>query len=159
VVRMRSVLCFILPTRTCRHCGPPPQPSPQAGEGARCRCGNRFGLHEFIFRVHDFLRKTTEVTVRIASRVRLLLIAGIIAAVELSAPALAAEARTASPSARQSTELSAQQRRPRTRIVIRPSRLQLPPNAVRECEAWLAPEFRPSGTVIVPAMRCRWVRG
>jgi hypothetical protein len=33
------------------------------------------------------------------------------------------------------------------------------PDAVRQCTAWLAPEFRPSGTVIVPKMRCWWERG
>jgi hypothetical protein len=33
------------------------------------------------------------------------------------------------------------------------------PNAVRQCMAWLAPEFRPSGTVIVPKMHCWWERG
>jgi hypothetical protein len=33
------------------------------------------------------------------------------------------------------------------------------PDAVRECRAWLEPEARPSGTVIVPRMRCWWVRG
>jgi hypothetical protein len=33
------------------------------------------------------------------------------------------------------------------------------PDAVRQCTAWLAPEYRPSGTVIVPKMRCWWERG
>jgi hypothetical protein len=33
------------------------------------------------------------------------------------------------------------------------------PDAVRQCTAWLAPEFRPSGTVIVPKMHCWWERG
>src|SRR5712691_7141073 len=33
------------------------------------------------------------------------------------------------------------------------------PGAVRQCRAWLAQEFRPSGTVIVPRMSCWWVRG
>src|SRR5262249_4316217 len=31
------------------------------------------------------------------------------------------------------------------------------PNAQRDCISWLAPEARPSGTVIVPQLRCRWV--
>lgn len=35
----------------------------------------------------------------------------------------------------------------------------LPPNTVRTCQAWYEQEFRPSGTVIVPRMRCRWVAG
>jgi hypothetical protein len=33
------------------------------------------------------------------------------------------------------------------------------PGAVRQCRAWLAQEFRPSGTVVVPKMNCWWVRG
>jgi hypothetical protein len=33
------------------------------------------------------------------------------------------------------------------------------PNAHRECTDALVVENRPSGTVIVPRMRCRWVRG
>ena len=33
------------------------------------------------------------------------------------------------------------------------------PGYVRSCTAWLEPEARPSGTVIVPRQRCRWVRG
>jgi hypothetical protein len=33
------------------------------------------------------------------------------------------------------------------------------PNAQRECVAWLAPEARLSGPVIVPRQRCRWVGG
>jgi hypothetical protein len=33
------------------------------------------------------------------------------------------------------------------------------PGYVRDCTAWLEPEARASGTVIVPRMRCRWVRG
>lgn len=30
---------------------------------------------------------------------------------------------------------------------------------VRDCVAWLEPEARPSGTVIVPRQSCHWVRG
>jgi hypothetical protein len=33
------------------------------------------------------------------------------------------------------------------------------PGYVRDCVAWLEPEARPSGTVIVPRQRCSWVRG
>jgi hypothetical protein len=66
------------------------------------------------------------------------------------------------------TELSAQRRvRPPTRLRVYP---QLDPdgvypryfpgrNAVRECTAFYAPEYRPSGTVIVPHMSCYWRRG
>jgi hypothetical protein len=33
------------------------------------------------------------------------------------------------------------------------------PGHVRQCTSWLAQEARPSGTVIVPRMRCWWVPG
>ena len=33
------------------------------------------------------------------------------------------------------------------------------PGFVRQCTSWLAPEHRPSGTVIVPHSRCWWERG
>ena len=32
------------------------------------------------------------------------------------------------------------------------------PGAVRHCVDWYATEYRPSGTVVTPQMRCRWVR-
>jgi hypothetical protein len=44
-------------------------------------------------------------------------------------------------------------RRVRTRIEVRPAR---PPH--RECASRLVQELRPSGPVIVPRMRCWWVR-
>ena len=60
-----------------------------------------------------------------------------------------------------SIEASAQSRRRRapTQLYITRERAYLPPNAVRACDAWYEQEFRPSGTVIVPRMRCRWVAG
>jgi hypothetical protein len=42
----------------------------------------------------------------------------------------------------------------RPRIEIRPAR-----KLVRECTSWLEQEARPSGTVIVPRMRCWWRPG
>ena len=66
------------------------------------------------------------------------------------------------------------QRRAPTRITVRPifrerldstefprsDHLGYPgPNAVRQCVSWLQPEYRLSGTVITPQMRCRWQRG
>jgi hypothetical protein len=46
------------------------------------------------------------------------------------------------------------------RIRVHPLAQSYPgPDAVRQCAAWLAPEYRPSGTVIVPKMRCWWERG
>jgi hypothetical protein len=51
-------------------------------------------------------------------------------------------------------------RREPTRIIVTPRRYQsLPPSAVRQCSSWLQPEYRPSGTVIVPQMRCWWTPG
>jgi len=50
--------------------------------------------------------------------------------------------------------------RPITRIRVHPLAQSYPgPDAVRQCKAWLAPEYRPSGTVIVPRMHCWWERG
>lgn len=77
-------------------------------------------------------------------------------------PALAQEQ---SAGARQSrittTDISAQARRERRAPTrLRVERYQrLPPTAVRTCDAWYAQEHRPSGTVIVPKMSCRWVNG
>jgi hypothetical protein len=49
---------------------------------------------------------------------------------------------------------------PPARIRVHPLAQSYPgPDAVRQCTAWLAPEYRPSGTVIVPKMRCWWERG
>jgi hypothetical protein len=46
------------------------------------------------------------------------------------------------------------------RVRVHPLPQSFPgPNAVRECTAWIAPEYRPSGTVIVPKMHCWWERG
>jgi hypothetical protein len=56
--------------------------------------------------------------------------------------------------ARASTDVSAQERRPPTRFRVYPGRL-----LYRDCTFHLAPQWRPSGTVIVPVQRCWWVRG
>ena len=51
-------------------------------------------------------------------------------------------------------------RRARTRIDVYPRGYSQPgPNSVRECQAWYVQEFRPSGTVVVPRMRCWWAPG
>jgi hypothetical protein len=48
----------------------------------------------------------------------------------------------------------------RPRIVITPQQgyrvVEPPPTARRHCRSWLAQEYRPSGTVIVPRMQCWW---
>jgi hypothetical protein len=51
------------------------------------------------------------------------------------------------------TELSAQTRTS-TRLRVYPGRL-----LYRDCNFWLAQEWRPSGPVVVPRQRCWWVRG
>jgi len=68
----------------------------------------------------------------------------------------------------------ATQKRAPTRIIVRPvlrnrhdatefprsDNLGFPGrNAVRQCVSWLATEYRPSGTVVTPQMRCWWQRG
>jgi hypothetical protein len=51
-------------------------------------------------------------------------------------------------------------RRPPTRIIVTPRRYSYPgPGAMRHCTSWLEPDYRPSGTVIMPRMRCWWVSG
>lgn len=52
-----------------------------------------------------------------------------------------------------SREVSAQRR---ASITVYPDRSYPGPNAVRHCDAWLEKEYRPSGTVVVPKMRCVW---
>jgi hypothetical protein len=51
-------------------------------------------------------------------------------------------------------EFAAQTKRPRVTIYRRS--VYPRPNAVRQCYSWLATEYRVSGTVIVPQMRCWW---
>ena len=46
--------------------------------------------------------------------------------------------------------------RARPHIVVHPRSYEPGPNAKRYCRAWLAKEYRPSGTVITPQMRCWW---
>ncbi len=86
---------------------------------------------------------------------------------------LAASARSETTAAAV-TVFSAQERvRPRPRIRVTPRCLyrsfsttypvpyecEWPgPGAVRQCVSWLATEYRPSGKVIVPHMRCWWER-
>jgi hypothetical protein len=55
---------------------------------------------------------------------------------------------------RDSTRQLTAQRRPR--IIIRPGHRHLSPDAKRYCTSWLQKEYRPSGTVITPQMRCWW---
>jgi hypothetical protein len=93
-----------------------------------------------------------------------------------AAPSGSAAPVRVEPAAPLMTDLSAQNRpkrkRPQLRVTPRyPSaRTNTPyprgydfhypgPNARRECVARLVQEFRPSGPVVVPRMRCWWVPG
>lgn len=73
----------------------------------------------------------------------------------LSSPAPAARSIRHAVSQPNAVELAAQTRR-RPHVVIHPRHIHLSPNAKRICRAWLAQEYRPSGTVITPQMRCWW---
>jgi hypothetical protein len=92
----------------------------------------------------------------------------------LAAPAAAQTAPGASSGG--ATELSSQSRPPRarTRILVRPAypyrtfstpypvpyQAEYPgPGFVRQCTSWLATEYRVSGPVITPQMRCWWQPG
>ncbi len=44
----------------------------------------------------------------------------------------------------------------RQRIIVTPGRTKPGPNSIRQCEARLVEQYRPSGTVIVPVMHCWW---
>jgi hypothetical protein len=63
-------------------------------------------------------------------------------------------AETSPTSAEVSTHELAAQSRPR--ITIQPRRIHPGPNSKRYCRSWLAKEYRVSGPVIVPQMRCWW---
>jgi len=52
------------------------------------------------------------------------------------------------------SEFAAQTKRPRVTIYRR--YIYPRPNAVRQCYSWLEREYRVSGPVIVPQMRCWW---
>jgi hypothetical protein len=110
-------------------------------------------------------------------RIGLIVLLLVCGAFLLTGPALAAPPeRDASARSAGGVELSAQSRprraRPQLRVVPRfpyrryhspyplPYDFEYPgPNAVRHCVDWYAAEHRPSGTVIVPRMRCWWERG
>jgi hypothetical protein len=51
-------------------------------------------------------------------------------------------------------EFAAQKKRPR--VTIYPRRVYLGPYAKRQCYSWLVTEYRVSGTVVTPQMRCWW---
>jgi hypothetical protein len=100
--------------------------------------------------------------------------AGLLGLLFAAAP-VAAQSAGKSAKATSATELSSQNhvRRARTRILVQPvypyrrfhALYPLPydieypgPNARRECVNRYVTEYRPSGPVVVPHMRCWWVR-
>ncbi|MGE5535943.1 MAG: hypothetical protein ACM3W7_10545 [Acidobacteriota bacterium] len=60
-------------------------------------------------------------------------------------PVLAQDSNTQTP--------AAARQQVRTRITVHP---EPGPNSKRICQSWLEKEYRVSGTVIVPVMRCHW---
>ncbi len=83
---------------------------------------------------------------RLAVGLGLIVMAGGLLAVSLP-PAAAQDAN-------HTTRQVVAQRRPQ--VIIHPRHRHLSPNATRHCVAWLAKEYRPSGTVITPQRRCWW---
>ncbi len=97
--------------------------------------------------------------------------AGLIAAAVLALSGLEVSAQAVSPPDGMSAQAqSVQSRRAPPRVIVTPrqpaaSLYPSPypyaypgPGYARACTSWLEPEARPSGTVIVPRMRCQWVR-
>ena len=76
----------------------------------------------------------------------------IVCALAMTALLGAAGIASAEPSST-TRELSAQSR---PHIVIRPRQTSPGPNARRYCYSWLQKEYRASGPVITPQMRCWW---
>jgi hypothetical protein len=101
------------------------------------------------------------------TRSRTLIIFGAaLAGLVLAVPAGARAASSGEEVSRPVAKLTAEEFSAQSRKVLRRAR-RVPvyggssssypgPNAVRICNAWYAQEYRPSGTVIVPRMRCYW---
>ena len=106
-----------------------------------------------------------------ARRIGIITVAlGVLGPADAGSPATAASTRSALAARAQAT---ASAPRPRARIRVSPSypyrlysttypvpyKYEYPgPGAVRQCTSWLAPEYRVSGTVIVPRQQCWWER-
>ena len=78
---------------------------------------------------------------------------GLLASILALSLGAAAPASAESSRSRATQELAAQSR---PRIVVHPRTSFPGPNAKRYCRSWLVKEYRISGTVIVPRMRCWW---
>ena len=112
-----------------------------------------------------------KVLVKVLATIVLVLLGGLLAAAP-SAALTVNEDESVSTGAVSSRAVA--QKRARTRVRVRPIYPRHPvttfyppsydirypgPNARRECVARYVEEHRPSGTVVTPRMRCRWVRG
>jgi hypothetical protein len=97
----------------------------------------------------------------------------LVALVSVASPAQCAAAQSAS-SGMSFAQAAPEDLRPPRRVYRPPARLRVTPyyeeqgviphynpgpNAVRVCNAHYVPEYRPSGTVIVPRMSCHWTNG
>ena len=56
----------------------------------------------------------------------------------------------------ETNEFAAQTQTKRPRVTIYPRRVYPGPYAKRQCYSWLVTEYRVSGPVITPQMRCWW---
>jgi hypothetical protein len=114
-----------------------------------------------------------QVWVSVMKRIRTTTVMWVVFAGCFLLPAAGASAQTAPQGIRMAQaapapEVSAQRRRPPTRLRVYPRnqyddgvypRYYPGRNAVRDCTATYVQEMRPSGTVIVPHMNCYWRRG
>ena len=72
-----------------------------------------------------------------------------------AAGASAGELRSGVSTAPLAHEFAAQKKK-RPRVTIYPRRVYPGPYAKRQCYSWLVTEYRISGTVVTPQMRCWW---
>ncbi len=77
------------------------------------------------------------------------------AAAGTAAEASADELRSGVSTASVVHEFAAQKKK-RPRVTIYPRRVYPGPYAKRQCYSWLVTEYRVSGTVVTPQMRCWW---
>jgi hypothetical protein len=118
------------------------------------------GLVGFIwFMLNDSPGVTTAVSLSPRVTVTSFMTSPVIATVPAPEKTVVAQAQTQTKTERSAQPRETRKPRAPTRIrVYDAGAIRLGPNAVRSCTDWYAEERRPSGTVIVPHMRCRWVR-
>ncbi|MEX0752661.1 MAG: hypothetical protein WD073_07015 [Xanthobacteraceae bacterium] len=78
---------------------------------------------------------------------------------QVRSPAAAYTLVQAKPAKRAPPRVTVTPRQPAATLYPSPYPYAYPgPGYARACTSWLEPEARPSGTVIVPRLRCWWVR-